>query len=557
MPRHIWASIGLVLGEQDCYAAWFREVLDHAGLPYREIEHIGLEDLNEFDVLLLAGEGELNASQRKSLTGWIDGGGSLVVCGSTWSLDDVLGVSKSERPPFSRGWIDPPTTKDRLWPEGARKTLFYGGCRVEAQAAAVVAWTEDGSPAITRNKKCTFVAPHVGKTLALMHLGRSVESDAIGPGDGSVALEDGVLRAEDGTNLSYNEHREVPEGCDVPIFAHAHADAVREMWVRAVYEALEGCGKPAFATWHWPEDAESVASVSVDCDNSEQEDIQRLCKIMANYGMRATWLVPAPGLPADIYRQLRRWGHTSGLLFKPDTGDAPAEVMKLQHMHISRGSGSKSVSCVRSEDGQWRGLTGFYEEAEKTGARLSVSKGGVQPGSAGFLFGSCHMHFPVTRNGRRFKVAELPYSVCQPGIVTEARAVQPLIEEAVRRHGCLHMSLKLSRAEVQELYLQDALMLIRQARMRQFSPERLYEYERDRRALRIVGGAEGLNLVSATNMEGLTLMVFGAEHEAVVAGRIFTPMAVKRYGAMFSSFVMNLRQREQLSLQLENMRATA
>ena len=79
-------------------------------------------------------------------------------------------------------------------------------------------------------------------------------------------------------------------------------------------------------------------------------------------------------------------------------------------------------------------------------------------------------------------------------------------------------------------------MLIRQVRMRQFSPGRLFEYEKIRREVRVQGGAE---------------------HEAVVAGRIFTPMAVNRYGTTFSSFVMNLAQREQLVLQLESHRATA
>ncbi|MCH8978963.1 MAG: hypothetical protein IH945_06940 [Armatimonadetes bacterium] len=557
MPRRIWASIGLVLGEEDSYAAWFREVLDHAGLPYREIDRLGFEDLGEYDVVLLAGDGSLNRSQRKSMAAWLDSGGSLVVCGSTWSLEELLGVCEADRAEYSRGWLTPPATEDRLWPEGADRTLFFGGRRIEAQTAAVAAWTEDGCPAVTRNGRCTYVTPHVGKTLALMYLGRSVESDAIGPGDGSVYLEDGVLRAEDGTNLSYEDDREIPEGCEVPIFARAHADAIRELWVRAVYEAVEGCGRPAFATWHWPEDADAVASVSIDCDTDGPEEIRKIYKSMANYGMRATWLAPSPGLPGDVYRQIRQWGHTPGLLYQPDTGDEPLNLMRLQHMQISRGAGTAAVPCVRSEGGQWHGLTSFYEAVEDTRAGLSLSKGGVQPGSAGFLFGSCHMHFPVTPGGRRLEVAELPYAVCEPGLVTEAKAMQTLIDEVVRRRGCLHLRLVLSHAAQQELLFQDALMLIRQVRMRQFSPERLFEYEKMRRVVRVRGGAEGLNIVSNKELPGLTLMVFGAEHEAVVAGRIFTPMAVKRYGTVFSSFVMNLEQKEQLVLQLETQRAVA
>ena len=53
-------------------------------------------------------------------------------------------------------------------------------------------------------------------------------------------------------------------------------------------------------------------------------------------------------------------------------------------------------------------------------------------------------------------------------------------------------------------------MLIRQVRMRQFSPERLFEYEKIRREVRVQGGAEGLNVVSNKELQGLTLMVFGA-----------------------------------------------
>lgn len=549
MARRNWASIGLSLAEGDSYAPWYREALEHAGLSYVEIGVIGFDDLDDYDVLVLAGRSSINPAQQRALGRWIETGGRLVVSGSTWGLDDLLGVKEQPGPGYSRQHLAPPSQSDRLWPDGVGKTLFMGGARVESADAEIVVSTVDDSPAVTRKGKSIFVAPHIGQTLAMMYLGRSVETDAIGPGDGTVHLEDGVLRAEDGTNLSYTEDRETVEGSDTPIFARAHADAVRQIFVRAVYEALELCGKPAFATWHWPENADSVASVSVDCA-SGPEDIIRLYRSLANYGMPATWTVPVPGMPNDLYRLMRKWGHSPGLLYEPENVRNPLDQLKLHHKQISRGAGSAGVTCVKIKDAKWYGLTDVYDVCERSGAKLSISKGGVQPGSIGFLFGSSHIHYPIAPSGKRSRVAELPFVAFQPGKLTEPVVIQHLIDEVSRHYGCMHMNIELSNANEIELGLQDALMLVRQARMQQYSPDQLGIYERNRRAVTIRPGLEKIGFISEVDFPGFTFMIFGGEHDAVVNGRKYSPNAVRRYGTLFTSFVMNLEQKEHLDLEL-------
>ncbi|HXH61743.1 MAG TPA: hypothetical protein VNI20_10345, partial [Fimbriimonadaceae bacterium] len=446
-----------------------------------------------------------------------------------------------------RGYVAPGPADERLWTQGCAPALFFSAERTRATSADVALRTSDGEVAASRSGSCTYVAPHVGQTLALMMLGRSVENDAVGPGDGTVTLEDGVARAEDGTNLLFATDRSKAVDQSKPAFLFAHADTVRSILVNAVYEAIEATGIPAYATWRWPKNCETVSTVTVDCDEGDQYHVMDVVRSLINFGQPACWLSKTPGLPQEVCRLFKNYGHCTGLLFRYDSPQALTEQIRSQAVQITRSTGSP-VRTFRPDDGKWTGLTRVYEAALEADVPLCVAKGGVQPGSTGFPFGTCNMFFPVSPQGARIGTAELPYAIHRPGEVTSLAVAHSLIEETVRQRGCLHTSVRLSSAKAQEPGLVDLLMRVREAKFGMFTTDALVQYEKGRRSLRVDALKEGVRIVSPYDLSGLTLMLFGGGWEIETSGRQYTMLPVTRHGTLLSSIVLDVPQRTQTNL---------
>ncbi|MCH7904200.1 MAG: hypothetical protein IH944_06485 [Armatimonadetes bacterium] len=547
-----YAQLGLLLADGDVYAAWYREALGHAGLPYVEVERTMLDYIDHLDVLLLCGASVLSASEQSSIQAWQEQGGRLVVSGSTWGLSAEIGLRHVSDQRYSRARIEAPETSDRLWPDGSAASLFFGGERAEAIDGKCVLAESNGECLLKRTARAIYFGPHVGRTLSLMLMGRAVSCDAVGPGDDSIDLADGVLRAEDGTVFDYAKDRECVEGCPSPIFATPHADVIREIWIRAIVESIETCEKPFYLLWKWPDNAKTVATAGIDCDIPDVDTVMQIRRIMMNFGMRPAWMVAPPGLPADVLRLLRDWGHSIGLLYR-ESVDGENVGLRTQHLMVSRTAGSKGVSCVRPEDGRWQGYTRFYASAERAGSRLSLSKGGVQPGSVGYLFGTCQMFRPLRFGGEPFEIRELPYCAHLPGTTTPLAAIHKLISSTARVEGCFQFSLRVSKCVDQnsERHLQDTLMLLKQSRFRFFSPDELYWHDQARRDVWIKESVTGLSLVCKRDAPGFTLMLLGAGLEATSSNKNFTPAPEVRYGTLFTPFVINLEQKTQLDISFD------
>ena len=469
--------------------------------------------------------------------------------GSTWGLSKEIGVRHVSDQRYSKAHIEAPESSDRLWPEGSAASLFFGGERVEAIDGKCVLRETSGECLLKRTPQAIYFGPHLGRTLSLMLMGRAVSCDAVGPGDGTIELDDGVLRAEDGTILDYATDRQVVEGCAAPIFATPHADVIREIWIRAIVESIEACEKPFYMLWKWPDNASAVATAGIDCDIPDVDTVMQIRRTMMNFGMKPAWMVPPPGLPADLLRLLRDWGHSIGLLYR-EAVDGENIGLKTQHLMVSRTAGSKGVSCIRPEGGRWQGYTRFYSSAERAGARLSMSKGGVQPGSVGYLFGTCQLFRPLRFGGEPFQIQELPYCAHLSGTTAPLAAIHELISSASRVEGCFQLSLKLSEFADQdtEHRLQDALIFLKQSQFKFFSPDELYWHDQARRDVRIKESASGLALTCKRDAPGFTVIQLGAGIEATSRDKSFSPAPEVRYGTLFTPFVINLEQKTQLDI---------
>lgn len=152
---------------------------------------------------------------------------------------------------------------------------------------------------------------------------------------------------------------------------------------------------------------------------------------------------------------------------------------------------------------------------EVSGARVNLAKGGRQAGCAGFAFGTCRPFHPMSPSGAPSLVLEIPYQAYRPGIELQPEVVDALLAQTIAFRGCLQLVWGIE--DLLEPSVQEACrrvsVLARGQKLERLTPERIYRFERARRALKRFEtlGDEGLKLLigSDTGVERLGLVFFG------------------------------------------------
>jgi hypothetical protein len=556
MHEFAWAKIAVYFAKNDAYALGYREALDHAGIRYESIEELTASEIGRYHLLLLCGKQRLTSAETISITEWFQKGHALICSGCTWGLETILGLG-GPTSHVSNGVMSP-GRNDALWPEGADQIRFYGGTLKKANGCEVLAKVGEAvGIGRKRDGKCSaiYLAPHVGETLILMQYGRSVECDAIGPSDGSAVLDNGTLRAEDGVALDFDKDRRKTPGCETPFFAYPHSDAVKEMLIRAIVHSVEGLGLSTPILWHWPGGAKCAAMLSIDCQEFEREHVDTFHRTLAMFGTPAAWMVALPGYAVDTYRAMKAWDHEVGLLYlTDDQAGWNEEKFKMQWTALSRLSSQANLNSSRAVDGKWKGWKTFYDMCEVGGARISLSKGGRQAGTSGFLFGTSHPFIPFRRDGTPSLVTEIPYAVYSPGVVTPDAVCEELAAQADMRYGCLHSTCPSNAIANPEAAasLRRLLAICKQHKMEFVLPEEIHRFERGRRQLRIAQkllDSEGTLVVSSdTEMPGMTVLINGPRLGAECRGKEMNVVTVQRYGCRFNMVVVDLEPKLQLEL---------
>lgn len=554
----MWARLGLCKAAGDPHACYYEEVFEHGGFSFRTLDTITADELRVIDVLILAGYGKLDSETRQLVASWVDSGGTLVCSGSSWGLDGLLGLAPSERH-ISTGYLVS-GQEDRLWPDHAQRVRFIGGDLHQPGKCRTIATTTDGWVGVSRMSAgkglAMFVGPHIGQTMARMQLGTSVESDAIGPNDGSAILDDGLLRAEDGTILSYEDDRDVA-GDSLPFFKFPYADTLKDILLRATMNAIDHTGKSAMVLWQWPNMAPAAVMLTLDCDDLEPDHVYPMYQLLSLHGCPAAWIVPAPGYPLDTYRMLMRWEHEVGSLFIAENkGGWTEHHLKLQRTALSRTASVQSMVTMRPIFGYWRGWDHFYDMCEVGGARVSVSKGGRQPGTSGFLFGTCHPFFGRKADTTERLVMEIPYQIYMPGEVVSDAVSDAIFAQNLNHGGCLHFVAS-PKAITNSTVTNSIRRLIingRSNRLAFLKPEQAWEYEKARRAMRRVQNhvdREGqIVLIPDANMEGLTILLSGPVANVELRGKTVQLQTFERYGTRFFAFQTNVEQKQHLEVRV-------
>ncbi|MCK6630878.1 MAG: hypothetical protein L6Q31_00690 [Fimbriimonadaceae bacterium] len=539
-----WCSIGARIAKSDPYAAAYAEVLDHAGIPWTSLDTFAAGALKPHDVLLLCGRGSLSDPDRQALESWLKEGGLLLVSGSSWGMAELLGLGECLRRP-----------RFEFESQDSSRRIAFGGEPAIAKSAKVLSQTSDGLAVQSMHALgkgvSAYFAPHVGQTAALMQMGRGVDTDALGPMDGSAILDDGRLRAEDGVFLDFETDRAGE------LFAEPWADRLKESWIEQIVQLATLSRKPLALLWHWPNGARAGASVSIDCETFDVDQVSNIQRLLRMFGCPVTWLVAQPGFPLDTYRLFRSWDHEVGLLFTLDDDSGwTEERLKSQHLSLERAASVPQLISARAVDGRWKGYFDFYEMAEHVGIRVSASKGGRQRGVSGFLFGTGHPFFPTKLDGTRSKVLECPYSVYLPGEVFPEERFGALVEAILNSHGHLHIAFKsdaLSQHHAVDA-LRNLLSLCHQQRAAFLKLSDVYAFERARRTLKMYfGGNEesrSLRLASDTDVRGLGVLLLSPGGQVELNGKAVRSLPFPAYGAQWTHVPLDLESKRLVELRL-------
>lgn len=538
-----FARVAAVISSDDPYGKWYGEVLRQTGLVCKIGDEKLLEEAGEFDVLILCGQGKLKGDQRKILTKWLSNiNNHLIVTGGLWQCEYIFDViSTGNR--YSRNKLHAPklSTNLILAPD-CYDCIFIGGDEAKELKGELLATDDKGHPLVATGHQISFFLPHVGQTACLLSLGRGVSSDIIGPGDNSCFTQDGVLRAEDGTNLLWTDRETIPESED-PAFFRPHLDQLREQFLRVILHGIESTSCVPAIVWHLPNNHSAACTVSIECDSPVLDHIKAAAASMAKYTLKPAWMVPPPGLPQDMYRAFKSWGHDIGHLYKPENQSASTTQVKIQNTSIARGVGTE-LKAFKGWDGAWYGLTRLYELANETGAIASLCKGGRQPGTSGFIFGTARPFCPVTEDCR-LNVIEIPSCAFSPGWVTPFSIATHLSKHVARHFGTYHFSFLTSHASEprMELNLPQLLMTLKEQGFQAVSPVELAKYELGRRRLTFSPSKDhGLEIRSIDPIIGVTVMV-GTDAFLRARGNEVTPNHVERYGRTWSVAVFNMEGR--------------
>ncbi len=538
----------------DPYGAWFAELLAQTGLVHKTLSCRGAVDFSEVDVVLLCGQGELDAPSRDWLTKLVRGGSvSIVACGGTWGLEDVFGLGRECLPGYGRGTLQFSGAGEALCASCGPLT-FFGGQRLSEGRAQVLARDGDGRAAVVSTCRTSVVAAHLGKTLALMTMGRGVSNDSVGPGDGSAVLDDGVLRAEDGTNLCFERDRKVAPGARWPAFLTPHADLLRDAYLKLVLGACEAVGKIPVVVWHLPENLGAAFTVTVEGNSATFDHYRRCSALLTKHGCQPGWMVPPPGLPKDFYAAFERWGHDIGHSYEPDGQSATENHVRIQNLQIARAIGAPTLPLVTGKGGAWYGLSRLYELALATEARCCVSKGGRQAGTSGFLFGTARPFVPMRGNGSRISLVELPYQAYRPEHVVPFPVIQECLRQVRATHGVFHASVEAADAGGLGFdgTINQMVTACLELRMAPIRPLALADYELGRRGCRCEFEGAEVSVSSEAGVKGLTLLFGGVGLEALKGGLRFPRVPTVRYGREWTAAVFDTDPKSRADLSIES-----
>jgi hypothetical protein len=392
---------------EDFFAPYITEVLSHAGVPHVVLIRAELSGgISRCPVLVLAHETTTSEAELAALDRYVRDGGMLVALGGTSGLGELLGVEAVQ--PMAEGYIDVLEGDEPLLPPAPLPLHVFGGVGTTVGAAEPAAlWLDEaGDPteqvAVSRRTldagEAWLVGPDLVRSVVAIQQGQPIHADGAPAPDGTAAIDDGILKTDDGIVLDWVMDRGLVAG--EPLFLEPVADLLRELLLSLVFRGNARVGNPLPVLWYWPGDLDAVGAISHDSDGNDPALARALLAEVESLGIDTTWCFMRypESYPAELFAEIAAAGGEVAFHYDARTGSADttwSEANFLSQLAWLVSLSGATVTTNKNHYLRWEGWTDFYRWMESAGLQADQSKGPSKRGNVGFLYGSCHPFFPI------------------------------------------------------------------------------------------------------------------------------------------------------------------
>jgi len=461
--------LGLLTTNMPSTSHYAEEVLAHAGLfasPIARDELAGVT--NEYGIILLAGNLQLNETEREALGNFVTEGGALIAVGGTSGLEQLFGVELQMG--LGEGYIQIRRKKHPIT-MGLESSLHtFGGVAVRATNGRSLGRMHDTLHVLTDNDAIVerrvgkgltiLIAPDLFGSIVRIQQGTYVDQDGIPASDGSAPTNDGILKCEDGMALNFEFDRTPVDGKH-HIFYHPITDELRELVIKSVLYAAQRKRLPLPMLWYYPRNLPALGHISHDSDGNNQELAWSLLKVVRNIGIKTTWCIIEPGYSNQFYEAIKADGceialHYDALDGRPRTSWGKHQL-RGQHGWLTRAAKVKVISN-KNHYTRWEGRLDFFRWCAEIGLQCDQSKGPSKRGTIGYPFGGSHPWFPINDDGHFIDCLELNLQTQDLVNFCPDYFGRYWVEQSARHHGVVH--LLFHPAHIEEAGVADALRMV-------------------------------------------------------------------------------------------------
>ena len=531
------------------FQAYLREILAHAGVPLGWFDSVQSavrrsrrEPPMDIVIVALARDDEGTA---QSLSRFAEQGGVVVLLANLDALAESLGCQSAGE--MGAGYTsfdgEPP-----LRFLAASPWVIHGPQARVTEIGQLSAGSPDGplsGAALVRAEMGRGVierwAVNVATTVVHLQQGLApVTQDGLPAPDGSAALDEGILKADDGFGLDWTHDRATtPTGQSY--FAYPQADLWREVFIgRLIHLALERGQTLPFVDY-WPSGVPYIATISHDSDLNTDESAETTLGILAEAGIHSTWCIIEPGYSKPIYERVLANGHELAFHYNAVVHEGQrwdeAEFHR-QFAWLKQATGLERVVSNKNHYTRFEGWGDLFRWLEADGIELDQTRGPSKRGNVGLLFGTCQPFFPIAwhdEGNRLYNVIELGFLTqdMDLGNWADSSVIGPFLDQVQRVRGVAHFLFHPVHLHAKETVRAAFQALVAEARQRGFvfwTSRQINDWVRARRKLRIEAiDDSGSAVVSGAGSAGR------AAGQAVVwapvsAGPVEAPGVGRRFG---------------------------
>lgn len=526
----------------NAFQLYIEELLAHAGIPYTRFGSADQIVNADYDVIVASVTG--GAAAEEKLYGFAERGGIVVSFAGLPYLAAKLGCKQLAEVPVGYGlpqegpWAGRALRLFRGRPWSAQEAAADAVCRMDGAVHAGRPDGDSAGPLLHTFRVGTGVvlrwAADIPSVIVRLQQGElPVFEDGIPAPDGTGAVDEGILKADDQCQLDWETDRVLSEDGE-PYYGHPYADYWRETMLHCLLAEAAEAGLAVPFVDYWPEGVEAVAMISHDSDHNIDETAESTLDALAEAGVRSTWCMIEPGYSASLYPKIKEAGHELALHY--NALDSQGGLWSEAEFHrqcawFQSATGLPRAVSNKNHYTRTEGWGELFRWCEAAGIESDQTRGPSKRGNVGFPFAASHPYFPIAwsdEKNRLYNVLEIGFltqDLTHP-MMTGLSVLDPFLSRVMEVRGVAHFLYHQVHIHERAAVRQALLDTVREARQRGFvfwTGAEINEWVRARRKRRIAGlAADGRLLV-----EGEALPI--AAYRPLLAGET-ADATVVRFG---------------------------